>query len=365
MTKILIYIGHPAQYMFLRKTIKVLRSRGKDIKILIKSKDILEQLLINDNESYHNILTKKRGLSTISIIISLLKRIYKIFYHALKFRPDLMIGTDASIAILSRFFSIHSITIIEDDYKVIKMLGDLTYPFTETILCPSVCNVGKWHYKKVGYNGFMKLAYLHPNIFHKQDDIIEKYNLPSQFSIIRLSQLAAYHDKGIDGLDHNFLNKIIKVVQSYSISVFITSESEIDNAYVKYLLDINPSDLHQVLAQSTILISDSQSMSVEASLLGVPSVRISSFVGKISVLEELEHRYKLTFGIHPKNYKEIIDKINLILSTKNVKTIFSKRKSQLLKEKIDVNSFLLWFIEKYPNSIKNTKVDSNYILSFE
>ena len=60
MTKILIYIGHPAQYMFLRKTIKVLRSRGKDIKILIKSKDILEQLLINDNESYHNILTKSK-----------------------------------------------------------------------------------------------------------------------------------------------------------------------------------------------------------------------------------------------------------------------------------------------------------------
>jgi predicted glycosyltransferase len=270
-----------------------------------------------------------------------------------------MIGTDASIAIVGRIFSTHRITIIEDDYKVIKILGDLTYPFTETILCPNVCDVGKWNYKKIGYNGFMKLAYLHPNIFKKQNDVIAKYRLPLKFSIIRLSNLAAYHDRDINGLNHNFLIKIIELLQSYSISVFITTEAKIDNIYSEYLLKINPKDMHQILAHSSILISDSQSMSVEASILGVPSIRISSFVGRISVLEELEKKYKLTFGVSPENYEEVLNKIHEILSMKNFATVFSNRKLELLKEKIDVNQFLTWFIENYPKSIKEAKIKKN------
>ena len=211
-----------------------------------------------------------RGTSTISIFVSLVKRIYKVFYHAKIFKPDLMVGSDASVAIVGSIFSVHRITIIEDDYSVIKILGDLTYPFTETILCPNVCDVGKWNYKKVGCNGYMKLAYLHPNIFNEEKNIVKKYNLPNKFAIIRLSQLAAYHDKYVDGLNHKFLIEIIDILEKHSINVFITAETQIDKFYSKYLLKINPNDIHQVLAQSSILISDSQSMSVEASILEFP-----------------------------------------------------------------------------------------------
>ena len=62
-----------------------------------------------------------------------------------------MIGTDSSIAIVGKLLHVHRITITEDDYEVIKLLGDLTYPFTETILCPNICKVGKWDSKKIGY----------------------------------------------------------------------------------------------------------------------------------------------------------------------------------------------------------------------
>jgi len=40
--KILIYLGHPAQYMFLRETINQLSRKGIKLRILIKTKDILE-----------------------------------------------------------------------------------------------------------------------------------------------------------------------------------------------------------------------------------------------------------------------------------------------------------------------------------
>ena len=58
MKKILIYIAHPRSVHVLRGTIKILRLKGYKIRLLIKSKDVLEELLINDNEPYHNILKK-------------------------------------------------------------------------------------------------------------------------------------------------------------------------------------------------------------------------------------------------------------------------------------------------------------------
>jgi uncharacterized protein len=71
--------------------------------------------------------------------------------------------------------------------------------------------------------------------------------------------------------------------------------------------------MHHVLANASLLISDSQSMSVEAAMLGVPSLRFSSFAGKISVLEELEHKYKLTFGIDPSSPNKLLFKIEDII----------------------------------------------------
>jgi predicted glycosyltransferase len=363
--RILIYLSHPAQYLFLRETINRLSSEGIKLKILIKTKDVLENLLLHDKQPFTNILGKQRDNSRLSIFISLLKRIYMVYYQTLKFKPSIMLGTDASIAIVGKMLHIHRITIIEDDYEAIKLLGMLTYPFTETILCPKVCKVGKWEYKKVGYDGYMKLGYLHPNIFKLKKECIKYYNLPSKYAIIRLSGLEAYHDKGINGINYNFLNQIILTLQNLECHIFISSETKINANYEKYLLEINPNDMQQVLANSTVLISDSQSMSVEASLLGIPSIRISSFVGRISVLEELEHRYQLTYGIDPKYPEKVIKKLKEILSNKNIKPIFSKRRHQMIKDKIDVSSFLVWFLKTYPKSTQTISKNPQYPSKFK
>ena len=98
------------------------------------------------------------------------------------------------------------------------------------------------------------------------------------------------------------------------------------------------------------LICDSQSMSVEASMLGVPSIRFSSFSGRISVLEELEHNYQLTFGVNPNNSELLLTKLKELLSIQNLKEIFHNRRSKMLSDKIDVTAFLVWFIENYPKS---------------
>ena len=130
-------------------------------------------------------------------------------------------------------------------------------------------------------------------------------------------------------------------------------------------LKIDPSDMHHVLAFSSMLISDSQSMSVEAAMLGVPSIRYSDFAGKISVLEELEHVYKLTFGIATNQPDKLSALLNNLLDQNDIKSEFQRRRMRMLAEKINVTTFLTWLLENYPMSISNFRNAIDGQLEFE
>ena len=363
--KILFYFGHPAQYLFARETIRQLIERQHEVKLVIKTKDVLETLLKNDGLSYENILTSTRGNSKLSIILSLVRRNISLFPIIFKFKPDLLIGGDATIAQLGRLLNINRITVTEDDYEVIKSLSDITNPFTQSILAPTVCKVGKWNKKKIGYDGYMKLGYLHPKVFTFKKEIVDAYISTDKYVIIRLAKLTAHHDVGIKGIDNLLLDKLIKILENNSFKVLLSIEREIDKKYSSYIMDINPNDMHHFLNAASLLICDSQSMSVEASILGTPSLRISDFIGKISVLEELEHKYQLTFGIKPNNIDKLFSILNQLLSIEDLKEEFTRRKDTMLKDKINVSDFFTWFIENYPKSISVMKKNPSYQYKFK
>jgi predicted glycosyltransferase len=118
------------------------------------------------------------------------------------------------------------------------------------------------------------------------------------------------------------------------------------------------------MAFASMLISDSQSMSVESSMLGVPSLRFSDFAGRISVLEELEDKYGLTFGIETSEPDKLLDRISSLLSLPNIRSEFQKRREIMLSDKINVTKFMTWFIEMYPDSHKCIKENPDYQLRF-
>ncbi len=363
--KYLFYFGHPAQYFFLRETIKRLKKQTHEVIILIKTKDVLEDILIKDQINYLNILPTERGLSKFAILSSLFKRLFKLFPIILRENPNLLVGTDASIAILGKLMLKNRISITEDDYDVIKTLADITYPFTQTVLCPAVCSVGKFEKKKVGYNGYMKLGYLHPNVFKPDVNVKLKYNLGDKYIIFRLARLTAHHDFGIKGISESVLKKLIVLGRKRNFDIYISSESNLNEEFIQYRLNIDPSDMHSVLAHASLLVCDSQSMSVEAAMLGVPSIRVSDFVGKISVLEELENKYGLTYGIKPSDEDALFEKLNALLDDSKLMENFQERRSQMLNDKIDVTAFLTWFLQNYPASKKIMKENPDYQYNFK
>jgi len=53
-----------------------------------------------------------------------------------------------------------------------------------------------------------------------------------------------------------------------------------------------------------------------------------------------------------------------LVNTENLKAIFAKRRREMLRDKIDVASFMTWFLENYPESVRTMRADSDYQYNF-
>jgi len=61
----------------------------------------------------------------------------------------------------------------------------------------------------------------------------------------------------------------------------------------------------------------------------------------------------------------VLKKALELIQTSNLKQNHQKLKEKILSGKIDVTSFMVWFIENYPNSVKVMKENSDYQIRFK
>lgn len=365
MKRVLMSMGHPAQYHFFKHTARRLMKEGYEVKMVIKTKDVLEQLLKEDGWEYVNVQEKMRKNNKLSILIASLKRSWAVIKIARKYKPDILLGTGADVAHAGWLLRKPCVTTLEDDIEGIRNLTRMTYPFTNDILVPIPVRVGEWEKKKIGYAGYMKLAYLHPNEFTPDRNILKKYGIEGKYILIRMVRLTAYHDVNVKGLNKAVIDNILRIAETNGYKVYISSENEIREELRKYQLKIKSTDIHHIMYYTSLLISDSQSMSVEAAMLGVPNIRFNDFAGRVSVLEELQNDYHLTLGIMTNQPQKLVNEVEKALSNPNIRDEFKERRQKMLNNKIDVTAFLTWYIKDYPQSRDIMKQNPNFQYKFK
>ncbi len=355
--KYLFYLGHPAHFHLFKNVINELKKNHR-VLILIKSKDILEELLHNQGLEYVNILSEGRGDSYAGIALGLIKRDWRLLKYCIQEKPDLLLGSSTEISHVGTILRIPSVIFSEDDASVIPIFSNLTYPLAHQILSPEVCNNGSWNSKSIKYKGYHELAYLHPNHFEPNKDVVERYfRIDTPFFLIRFAKLTAYHDTGVRGINNRLAKKIIEILSKKG-RVFITSERHLPEIFESYRIAINPLDMHHVMAFASLYIGDSQTMAAEAGVLGTPFIRFNDFVGRIGYLNDLENKFQLGYGIVPDCPAALLAKIEDLVCMDNLKSVFAKRRQTMLQEKIDVAQFFIWFIENYPKSIQIIKANN-------
>jgi predicted glycosyltransferase len=347
--KLFFYMGHPAHFHLFREPIKLLEAKGVECVILIKSKDVLEDLLKTSGLNYINVFEGERKEGFLPLLSSFISKLWTLARIVYREKPDLLIASAAEFAIIGKVLRIPSCILFEDDFEAIPQFAKLVGPFATKLVCPSSCSSGKWQYKTINYQGYHELAYLSPKYFSPDRSTVEHLlNKEGKNFLLRFSKLTAYHDTGINGIQDELAMKLVGLLEDKG-KVFITSERPLQPNLERHRVQIDPKQMHDFLAQMDLLVCDSQTMTAEAAVLGIPSVRYNGFVGRLGYLEELEHKYRLTKGVRVGNVEELTNEVKKALDDQGLKSKCLEGRRKMLEESVDVTRFLTDLFLEFPN----------------
>lgn len=358
---ILIDINHPAHVHLLRNAYKMLVEKGHHVLVAVKEIPSAMSLLDLYGIPYVNIGKKddalgKKGLDQLVYDKRLLKLVRQ--HHI-----DLGIGSSINIPHVSRMSRMRSIVMDDDDDDAEPLFVKFGHPFADTILTPSA--ITRKSKKAVYVEAYHELAYLHPNRFVPDPDVLRDAGVEvgEPYFILRFNAFKAHHDVGAEGLSAENKRRLVSLLQARG-KVFITTERDIDDEFKPYQLKVSPEKAHSLMYYATMFVGDSQTMTSEAAVLGTPAVKCNSFAGRLSVPNELEQKYGLCYSFLPEHQEAFFAKIEALLDMPELKGEWQLRRQRMLAEKIDYTSFMVWFVENYPESRQTIAEHPDFQLRF-
>ena len=348
--RFLFFFVHPSKYHLFRYTINYLLNSGHHVDIAIIKKDVLEELVKQEGWKYTNIFPEGRrskSKNSLAILIVTLINFIKTVWRLKKLtqgkKYDIYI-TDDCLTVIGFFRKVTTYMFIDDDLNAVKENAVL-YIFATKILSPQSTDLGRFNKKKIPVKGYKELAYLHPDYFRPDESVIKEFNPDfKNYIILRLVSLTASHDANKRGLSDTEVLKIINLLKEKYL-IFISAERSLKPEFEKYRLAIKPELISNIISYAQLLITDSQTMTSEAAVLGTPSVRYNDFVGRINCMDEKEFKYGLTFGFKTNEYDKMLLKISELLEMPDLKKEWQDRRRKMLAEMEDINQVMIKLFE--------------------
>jgi uncharacterized protein len=340
--RILFDIVHPAHVHFYKHMIADLEKKGVQTTIVAREKDVTLALL------------KAYELPFISVGRSEKKNIFNqgkellyrdlcIWRLAREFRPDVICTRSPAGVHVARLFG--AVGIFDtDDGPAAGIHYHAAAPFAHIITTPA-CISETYAKKHVKYPGYKQSAYLHPDHFTPDPKIKQLLGVGDNepYFLVRFVDMVASHDHGETGLSMVARVKLIDKLKAHG-RVFVTTEGTIPEQWKDLQVHIPPHRMHDALAFATMQIGDSQTMAAESAFVGTPSLRVSTFKGRLTYLEELEHRYHLTKSFLPTQTDEFFTTLDSWLDDPAaLKKVVSGHK-QLLDETKNIAKWYVDFI---------------------
>ena len=131
--------------------------------------------------------------------------------------------------------------------------------------------------------------------------------------------------------------------------VIITSERAVEPEFEQYRLPVPPWEIHSLMAYSSMFLGDSQTMTSEAAVLGVPALKCNTFAGRLSVPNMLEQKYGLCYAYQPSQFDEMYHHIEQLLTRnpEELKNEWQEKRQRMLSEMIDPTEFFVNYVENY------------------
>lgn len=340
-------LNHPADFHFFKHLMKWMNTQNIPIKVVARDKECLHLLLDDAGIAY---TSRGRGKNSITgkylygIQILLL-----LLFMFIKFRPNLACGLSSPyLVIASRILGKPCITFDDTDNnpRLLPLIRKSTF-----LISPSTYP-HNFHKRHFHLPVLKELAYLHPGLFNSE---VERSGL-----FFRITRTDSIHHSTSSKLDHSVVLERMESL-SREHTVFLSSELEIkylDNTSIR---PANPIQIHKDLASCNVFWGNSATMAAEAAVLGIPAVFVSA--EKFAYITELE-QYGLLYYYHPADLVNSLNKLEVIMNGDPSEDQLLHSRKKLLREKLDISAFMVWFIDNLPQSADTMASNPEYALRF-
>jgi uncharacterized protein len=359
--KVLIDIGHPAHVHLFRHFTNEMILKGHEVLFTCREKEF--EIFLLKKFGLHFKSFGRKYSSQQGKLWGLLEFDVKEFITGIKFKPDVFLSHGSMYAAHASYLLRKSHISLEDTFNFEQI--NLYKPFTDAILTSDYYHPLK-SAKIIRYSGYHELAYLHPKRFSPDISILNEMEVKEKekYVILRFVSWKASHDTGHKGI---ILENKIKAVNSFKeySKVFISSESELPKELKPYQLKISPHRIHDAISFASMLFGESSTMAEEAAMLGTPAVYLND--NSTFYTKHLEEKYQLLFNFSEseEDQKKAILKGIELINKPGVKDEWSLKRQKMLSDKIDVTTFLVWFVENWPESFRIMKENPDYQLRFK
>ena len=348
--RILIDIGHPAHIHLFKNFAWRMLGKGHKVLFTCRDRECILQLMkvygfiyVNFGKHYSGILGK---------IFGLIKNEWQMLNTAIQFKPDLFFSHGSTIAAFTSFTMHKHHIALEDTFNMEQVKPCML--FTKVVLTGDYPHpaLGK---KEIKYPGYHELAYLHPNVFTPDESVLEILGMRKgdKYAIVRFVALQATHDIGHKGISYENKIKLVNTLSKH-LRVFISSETELPEELKKFQINIPPEQMHNALAFAHLFVGESGTMASECAVLGVPAIFINNkHFGCID--DQANYCLLFTYSESENDQIAAIKKAEEIALKQNVREDYLAKREKMLSDKIDVSAFLIWFVENYPESVKEVK----------
>ena len=336
--KLLIDVTHPAHVHFFKGAAIILQQHGHQVKFVARDKEITTQLLAEYNIPFQTLSKIRKGL--VGLSVELIEHQSNLFRVLRDFHPDLILNIGGTFIVhVGKLLGIK--TCVFTDTEHAKLSNSITFPFASYICTPESYteDLGK---KQTRYKGYQELAYLHPNQFSPNPEILKQLGLQEEerFFILRFVSWGASHDVGIERMSPNGKLELANSLIPHG-KLLISSEGDLPNSLKPYRINVSPTNIHDLISFSSMYIGEGATMASEAAILGTPSVYTSPL--ELGYLSELDEKYNLMY--HFRNGDKDINNIQALVKDLDLKQKHQDRLQTMLNEKIDVTAWIVKYLE--------------------
>lgn len=362
---ILIDIGHPAHVHLLHGVARDLKKLGHGVFYSVRDIPVAKRLMEHFGMTPWVDLGGKKD-SLMGKAQTVLHQDVQLLRFVRKNHIDVGLSSGVVLGHIASLTKMNAFLFDDDDDTAEPLIVKYGHPMSDVVFTPGSIRRKTKH--ALYYAGTHELAYLHPNRFTPDPTVLEKAGLKAgeRFFIMRFVALKGHHDVGQLGLSLDQKCRLLELLRPYG-RVIVTSERAMEPEFEPYRLPVPPEEIHSLMAYCSLFLGDSQTMTSEAAILGVPALKCNTFAGRLSVPNELEQKYGLCYAYQPADFDKLYAHTERLLAKdpEMLRREWQEKRQRFLDDHIDVTAFFTWFIENYPESQRMMRENPDYQYRFK